>query len=287
MQAKHQQRARLWSVVLIGFLVTSSAPAQQPAAPSGQSDTSGVIAKVNGVALTRSQLDQNIKRLGLPETDATRGALKNDMIAGEVVLQAAEKAGYGDRPEVKRELDALKARLSSQLYLHDNVKPAPVTDAQVKVRYDSIVSNAGDKEYKPRVISVGDAATAGEVLAQLKRGEPFEDVARRYSGASNKAAGGEMDWITFKTPVTEGHTSGLPLVWAQSLTKLSPGGWTREPIVWNNAYIILKLDAVRPFQAPPYDNVKDNVRRQLDNEESQKATAVVVSRLIKEAKIEE
>jgi len=288
MQTKVQPCMRKWSGVLVGSLVTCSVLAQQqPMLPAAQGDTSGVIAKVNGVPLTRSQLDQNIKRLGRPDTDAERGALKNDMIAGEVVLQAAEKAGYGERPEVRRELDALKGRLAAQLYLRDNVKLVPVSDAEVKARYESIVSNAGDQEYKPSVISVGDEATAGKVLDQIKRGEPFEELARRYSSASNKAAGGEMDWVALKTPVTEGHTSGLPLAWAQSITKLSPGSVTQEPIAWNNAYIILKLDAVRPFKAMPFDKVKDDVRREIENEQSRKATAALVDRLVKEAKIED
>lgn len=111
-----------------------------------------------------------------------------------------------------------------QLYLKDNVKPEPITDAQVKARYDEIVASLGKDEYKPRLIVVRDAATAATVLAELKVGKPFDGLARQYSIAPSRDVGGELLWISFKTPVEEGKTSGLPVaIIAQTLAKLPAG----------------------------------------------------------------
>lgn len=68
--------------------------------------------------------------------------------------QAAEKANYGDKPEVKAAVQQAKVTAEVQLYLRDNVKPEPVTDEQVKARYDALVATLGKSEYKPRVIVV-------------------------------------------------------------------------------------------------------------------------------------
>jgi peptidyl-prolyl cis-trans isomerase C len=281
----HMVFQKRWIAVLAGILLAGNAVAQQTAsAPAVNS--ADVMAKVNGVPLYRSQLDSITRVSGLPDVDSTRSVIENGMIAGEVVRQAAEKANYGERPEVKQALEAAKAKAISELYLHDNVKPSQISEQQVKARYDEMVAAAGDKEYKPRIISVADDAAAADVLGQLKSGRAFDEVARQYSQASNRTAGGEMEWSSFKTPAREGQTAGIPLPLAQALTQLKAGEYTRTAVAIGSGRVIMKLDAVRPTQLQPYDKVKDQVRQQLEAAEQQKATSVLVAKLIKDAKIE-
>ncbi|MBJ9625888.1 peptidylprolyl isomerase, partial [Burkholderia multivorans] len=56
-----------------------------------------------------------------------------------------------------------------------------------------------------------DAATAATVLSELKAGKSFESLARQYSIAPSRDSGGELPWMSFKTPATEGKTGGLPV----------------------------------------------------------------------------
>jgi peptidyl-prolyl cis-trans isomerase C len=93
----------------------------------------------------------------------------------------------------------------------------------VRARYDEIVASLGKDEYKPRVIAVADDATAKTVLAQLKAGTAFDALARQYSVAASKEAGGEIAWVSFKNPVVDGKTQGLPLPVAQAITQLPVG----------------------------------------------------------------
>jgi len=94
----------------------------------------------------------------------------------------------------------------------------------LKARYDDIVASLGKDECRPRIISVADAATANAVLAQLKAGSAFDALARQHSVAPSKVAGGELAWLSVKTPVEEGKTQGLPLPVAQAITQLR---WAR------------------------------------------------------------
>jgi hypothetical protein len=271
--------------VLAGIFLAGNAVAQQ-ATSAPAVDSADVMAKVNGVPLYRSQLDSITRVSGLPDVDSTRGVIENGMIAGEVVRQVAEKANYSERPEVKKALEVARAKAVSELYLRDNVKPRQISEQQVKARYDELVAAVGDKEYKPRIISVADDAAAGDVLAQLKSGRAFDEVARQYSQASNRAAGGEMEWSSFKTPAREGQTAGMPLPLAQVLTQLKPGEYTRTAVAIGSGRFFMKLDAVRPTQIQPYDKVRDQVRQQLEAAEQQKATKTFVDKLVKDAKIE-
>jgi len=247
----------------------------------------GTVAIVNGKAITQAEVDAVLQALRQPDTPQVRQAIKNQLIARVLVQQASEKANYGSKPEVLTAMRVAKANAETQLYMKDNVKPAPVTDAQIKARYDEIIASLGKDEYKPRLIVVKDAAAAATVLSELKAGKSFEGLARQYSIAASRDAGGELPWVSFKTPATDGKTSGLPVAIAQALEKLSAGAITPESIPVDGAQAIVKLDAKRPTQVPAFNTAKATIQQQLQALALEKASADFVSSLLKSATIQQ
>ncbi|WP_199544591.1 peptidylprolyl isomerase [Paraburkholderia kururiensis] len=222
-----------------------------------------------------------------PDTPQLRQALKQQLIARELFRQNAEKAGYGSKPEVQQAIEAAKTNAETQLYLKDSIHAAPVTDEQVKARYDEIVASLGKEEYKPRVIAAPDAMTAATVLSELKAGKPFDVLAQQYSVAPSKTNGGELPWVSFKTPLTEGQTQGLPLSVAQAITQLPVGGVTPDSIPAGNVRLIVKLDAKRPTQIPAFEAVKETIRQQLQALALEKAAADFTAGLLKGATVQQ
>lgn len=268
------------------YAQTTTAPVSATAPASNLG--AGVIAKVNNVSITDAQLQRAVQQSGLPDSPNLRAALKNQLISRELFRQDAEKThAYDNRLEVKQAMQEAKDAAITQLYLRDVIKPAPVTEQQVRAQFDSIVASLGDKEYKSRLIQVADAAAAADVLTKLKAGADFAQLAQQVSLAQNKARGGDLDWVSFKTPAAEGHTQNLPLPIAQALTALPAGGVTLTPVNWNNAYFILKLEQIRPTQVPKYEDVKAVLRQQQEAAALEKATLAVVGNLVKQAKIEQ
>ncbi|RBB31696.1 peptidyl-prolyl cis-trans isomerase [Burkholderia reimsis] len=251
----------------------------------------GTVATVNGTAITQAEVNAVLQVSKQPDTPQIRQAIKNQLIARVLIQQAAEKANYGDKPEVKQAMQIAKSSAETQLYLKDNVKPESVTDAQVKARYDDIVASLGKEEFKPRIIVAKDVATAATALAQLKSGHSFEAIARQYSQAPTAAAGGELPWVSFKMPATEGKTQGLPLSVAQAMTKLPAGGLTPESIPLSNNVngprAIVKVDAKRPTQVPTFEAAKPVIQQQLQALAVERASADLVGRLLKSAVIQQ
>ncbi|WP_413212736.1 peptidyl-prolyl cis-trans isomerase [Paraburkholderia kururiensis] len=271
-----------------GLYMTTPARAQTASAP-GAVLPAGTVATVNGVAIPQSQLDEAVRVAAQtahqPDTPALRQALKQQLVARELFRQNAEKAGYGSRPEVRQAMEAAKASAETQLYLRDSIHPAPVTGEQVKARYDQIVASLGPQEYRARVIGVPDAMTAATVLSELKAGRPFDMLARQYSVASGGANGGALPWVSFRTPLTEGGTHGLPLAVARAITQLPVGGVTPDSIPVGDTRFIVKLEERRPTQVPAFDAVKETIRRQLEALALQKAAADFTAALLKGATV--
>ncbi|KJJ97308.1 signal peptide protein [Burkholderiaceae bacterium 26] len=246
----------------------------------------GAVAVVNGTQITQAQLDRAIAQTGVAATPNVVQALKQQLIARELFRQqAAKNAAYEKLPAVKQAVQEAHDAAITQAWLKDNIKPAPVTDAQVKARYDAIVSSLGDKEYKPRVIQVGDDVTAAQVIAQLKQSGDFAKLAQQYSTAPNKTRGGEMDWVSFKVPAEEGKTQNLPLALAREISALQLGATSAAPVEVGNQRYIVKLDAMRPTQVPAYDAVKPAIKQALETAELERATVQVVGNLLKTAKV--
>lgn len=246
----------------------------------------GVIAIVNGTQITQAQLDRAVAQSGLGANPNVVQALKQQLVARELFRQqAAKNPSYDKLPAVQQAVKEAHDAAITQVWLKDNIKPAPVTDAQVKARYDAIVSSLGDKEYKARVIQVGDDVTATQVITQLKQGTDFTKLAQQYSTAPNKARGGEMDWVSFKVPVEEGKTQNLPLSLAREISALPAGAVSAAPVEAGGQRYIVKVDAVRPTQVPAYDAAKPAIQQALEAAELERATVQVVGGLLKTARI--
>ncbi|MEM5312357.1 peptidyl-prolyl cis-trans isomerase [Paraburkholderia sp. JHI869] len=265
---------------------SAKAKAAAPVPASGPLPANAV-ARVNNVLITQDQVDAALKAVNAPDTPQTRAAIKNHLIARELFRQAAEKQHYDTRPQVIEAAEQAKALAMSQAFLRDQVKPAPVTDADVKARYDAVVATLGDKEYKPSVIAVKDEDTAKNVLAQLKKGTDFAQLARQFSQGPNAAQGGEMGWVSFKTPIEAGKTQNWPQPLAEAMVKLPQGGVTTSPVQVGDAFWIVKMDQSRATQIPDFETTKAALRQQLEQIALQKATAQVVVDLMKSATIQQ
>lgn len=266
-----------------------SAPATAQAASSaGALLPAGVVARVNGVSIAQTDVDAAVRQSGKPDSPALRAAMKNELIARELFRQAAQKQHYDTHADVKASLEQAKTMLMMQAYLRDAVKPVPVTDADVKAKYDAIVATLGQNEYKPSAIVVKDAATAQTVLEQLKKkGADFSQLAKQYSQAPSAVQGGSLNWVSFKTPITEGQTQGWPQPLAEALVKLPQGAVSSTPVQVGDAFWILRVDQMRPTQIPTFDQSKDQLRKELEQVAVAKATAQVVTDLVKSAHIEQ
>ncbi|MBB3260699.1 parvulin-like peptidyl-prolyl isomerase [Paraburkholderia bannensis] len=277
---------------LSAFAAMALASSAQAADAPASTLPADAIAVVNGVTVPKSQLDAVVREVsaktGQPDSLQMRQALKEELIAREVLRQAAVKAHYDTKPEVQQATSA-DARVGTQiqLYLKDNLHADQVSDDQVKARYEALVASLGKNEFQPRVIAVTDETTAKQVLAKAKSGQAFDALARQYSVAPTKTDGGLMPWVSYPVPVAEGKTQGVPLPLAQTIAQLPVGGISPQPVHLGNVWVIVKLDAKRPPQIPPYDQAKETVKQQLQAMALQKAAAQFTAEQMKNATIQQ
>ncbi len=216
------------------------------------------VAIVNGKAVPTSRVDalaQQIARSGRPVTPEMQGQLKEAVIAREIFVQEAQKQGLDTTDDFKTQLELQRQTILINELFGNYQKANPVTEAEVKAEYDKFAATNSGKEYKVRHILIDKEDQAKAIIAQLKKGGKFDEIAKKSSKDPGSAAnGGVLDWADAGNYVAE---------FSQALTKLAKGKMTETPVKTQFGFHIIRLDDVRDTQLPKFDDVKPQITQQL------------------------
>ena len=240
-------------------LPTKDEPAKKEASKSKPAAAQGnTVAKVNGVAVPRSRQDLMMQQQGargMPDNDQTRAMVRDELINREVLFQQAQKSGVGKRPEVQAQLDMARQEVMVSAYIRDWVKNNPISEADVQKEYERARAQTGDKEYKARHILVETEEQAKNLIAELKKGGKFEDLATKNSKDPGRAQrGGDLDW---NVPGTYDKQ------FADAMVKLEKGKYTEVPVQTRFGFHIIQLDDVRPVKFPALAEVRPRINQQI------------------------
>lgn len=235
------------------------------------------IAIVNGKAVPQSRVDslaQQVVRSGRPVTPEMQSQLREEVIAREVFMQEAEKQGLAASDDVKTQMELARQTILIRELFANFLKKNPVTESEMKAEYDKFVASNGGKEYKAHHILVETEAEAKAIIAALKKGGKFEDIAKKQSKDTGSGAkGGDLDWANPSSYVPE---------FTAALLKLNKGQTTDTPVKSQFGYHIIRVDDIRTAKLPSFDEVKPQIAKQME----QQKLAAFQDELRKKAKIE-
>jgi len=219
------------------------------------------LAIVNGKAVPKTRLDtlaQQVARSGQPVTPELEGQLREEVIAREVFMQEAEKLGLSTSDDFKVQMELARQTILIRELFADYQKKNPVTDADLKAEYDKFAAANGGKEYKARHILVEKEAEAKAVIASLKKGGKFEDIAKKQSkDAGSGAKGGDLDWANPSSYVPE---------FTEALLKLNKGQTTDTPVKSQFGYHVIRVDDIRTAQLPSFEQIKPQIAEQMQQQ---------------------
>jgi len=236
------------------------------------------IATVNGQPITEQAYSQFIELLGAqgaPDSPQLREQVKEEMINRLVMVQAAEKAGVADKPEIKTELELARQGILVRALMSDYLDKNAVTEDKVRAEYDKLKNEQAEVlEYNVRHILVEDEATANDLQKQLKdNSAQFEDLAKAQSKDPGSAAqGGSLGWASADNYVGP---------FAQAVKDTPKGQMPAAPVQTQFGWHVIEVVDARPIAFPPFEEV----RTQLEEMMRQQALVQYQQKLRSEAKI--
>ncbi|MDM0107141.1 peptidylprolyl isomerase [Variovorax sp. J22R24] len=220
---------------------------------------------VNGKPVPKARMEvlaQQLAAAGRPVTPEMQDQLREEVIAREVFMQAAQKQGLDATDDYKNQLELARQAILIRQLFENFRKTNAVSDADVQAEYDKFVAANSGKEFKARHILVATEDEAKKILADLKKGAKFEDIAKKQSKDPGSGAnGGDLDWAAPASFVPE---------FSEAMIKLKKGETTAAPVKSQFGYHIIRVDDIRQAQLPKLEEVKPQITQQLQQQRLQK-----------------
>ena len=231
---------------------------------------SKVIVTVNGSKITNAQVDQWVSvsvSEGAKDTPELRQSILNDLVLREAVTQDVKKTGLLSKGNNAFKIKMAEQNAMMDIWFAQYFADHPVTNDDVRAVYDKQVELSKDpknsKECLVSQIVVANEAEGAELIKQINGGASFVELAKAKSLDQNSAQqGGLVGWV-------------LPTQLAPPVNDIVPnlakGKVTQNPVKTANGWHVIKVDDIRPFVMPTFDQAKNTIAQSLIQQKRQEA----------------
>ncbi len=217
------------------------------------------IAIVNGKPVPKARLDmlvQQAERSGQKVPAEMMGRARDEVVMREIFAQEAERRALQTSADYQNKIALARQSILIGELFEDFRKKNAVGDAEAKVEYDKFKAQATGTEFRASHILVEKEDEAKSLIAQIKAGGKFEDLAKKHSkdpGSGEK--GGDLDFAKPDSYVPE---------FGKAMSALKKGEMTQEAVKSQFGYHIIRLDDTREAAFPGFDEVKGQIVQRLE-----------------------
>ena len=220
------------------------------------------VAVVNGKPVPKARVDAIISQVQKqaqqrnqqlpPDIDKL---VRDKVVTDEILAQEAERRGLTASADFKSQMEIARQSILIGMLSTDLDKRTTVSDSEIQVEYDKFKAQSSGTEYRARHILVEKEDDAKALVAQLKSGAKFEDLAKKNSKDPGSAEnGGDLDFAAPSAYVPE---------FSQAMVKLKKGDYTDVPVKTQFGFHIIKLEDTREAKFPPLAEVKPQIQQRL------------------------
>lgn len=226
-------------------------------------DDSKVLATVNGEAITEKDYQDYLKlrqtqQAPISDKEKEKKVVLDEMVNRVLLVQNAVTNKLDEEPDVyfqiKRQRENVLARAMVRKYLKDT----PISDDDVKKRYDQEVEKTHKLEYRARHILTETEVEAREIIKQLDKGASFADLAKKKSvDVRSGKEGGDLGWFNQGAMVPE---------FFDAVVAMKKGQTTKDPVKTDFGWHVIKVEDSRSLKVPPFEQIKPNIRQLVQQE---------------------
>ena len=217
----------------------------------------GVVARVGDQTVTEAELalaeTDFASELGQVPEERRRSLLIDVLVDMELLAQAARDQGLEDSEDFRRRLEFLETRALRNAFVEQEILNG-VTPEELQAEYDRQLANfQPQEEVRARHILVDTKEEAEKIIADLKAGASFEELAKQSKDGSGQN-GGDLGYFS------RGQMVGP---FEEAVFALEPGTMTETPVQTQFGWHVIRLDDKRMSAAPPLAEVEDQLRNVL------------------------
>jgi len=234
-------------------------------------DPGPAVETVNGQPVPQRLLDAlaRARNWDLSRPEFRERALK-ELTGLVLVAEAAHNEKFSSDPDFAAAVELSRLQGLSAASYAEFQKRAQVDDTVLRAEYDKQIAKSGGAEYDFSNIVFATEPEAIKAAGEVLAGKPFDQVLEEHKKDARQARS-----------FSRVRIAQIPEPLAQVLQTMKPGDTTKVPVQTKFGWHVAQLTATTPYAPPPFDQVKDNLRRSL----VKRAGEERVSKMREEAKI--
>ena len=257
-------RAALMPAVLAIALAAAPVWAQTPEAPApaaeeqaAAADPATVLATVGAEEITEADLvlaaEELQAELQSVPADQRRAFLLTVMIDMKLMAGAARADGLAETEDFARRQAYLEDQALRREFFNQIVE-TEVTDEAIEATYEDLVADfSPEPEVRARHILVETEDEANSIRAEIEGGRDFADAAAEYGTDGTASNGGDLGFFSTGMMVPEFEEAAFAL----------EEGELSQPVQSQFGWHLIKLEERRVTQAPPLEQVRQQVAQQV------------------------
>jgi peptidyl-prolyl cis-trans isomerase C len=265
----HFRRALLPAFVIAAFALAGCG--KQPGTTSASSSATIVLDNpgppaetINGEEVPMRLVDAIIRQRSWdPSRQDLRERATKELTNIVLTAQAAKKENLYSDPDFAAQVELGRLQALSNATAAAFRDRASFDEAAARADYEKRVVTGGKPDYDFTQIVMRTQPEAQKVMAELKS-KPFDKVVEAH----------QKDALQTRSLK---HVRGaqLPEPMAKALDALKPGEVVKEPLQTPLGFVILRLDGITPYTPPPFEQVRDNMKRQAQKKAGEEQLAKV------------
>ena len=237
-----------------------SAPAAQaaPAQTEVQRNPEDVVARVADQTITEAEVDiaraEFAAELQQVPPEQQRSLIIDALINMKLLAKAARDAKLDQTPEFEARRHFIELQALRNAYVQD-VIVGSLTPEELQAGYESVVvaQHKPQEQVRARHILVESKEEAEKIIADLKGGAAFEELAKQSKDPSGQN-GGDLGYF--------GRGQMVP-PFEQAVFALDVGAITEEPVQSQFGWHVIKLEEKRMSTPPALAEVEGELRNHL------------------------
>lgn len=215
-----------------------------------------IIADVGGRKISAGELLITYDRITPPnrppfETLEQKKAFLETTILKEILMGEAEARGITKSTDVEGGVKRLReSELLKRMFVEKAQKSVELTPEELEAFYKETQGQVRLRD----IWVTGSKEKADGILAQIRAGADFEEMARKHGENQYAAAGGDMGWMSVTTPMLEFFTDAL--------SRMQPGD-VSDPIPVMGGFHIVQLMDRKDADMAEFEAKKIPTRQQL------------------------
>ncbi len=228
-----------------------------PALAQEAGDADEVVARVDGAAITRGDVDLAMEalsgQLGDAPEDRQRAVVTDLLIDMNVIANAARERGFDETADFERQMRYLTLQTLREMYFGKVIEPE-ITEASLRERYEREIGQIPPQpQVRARHILVESKEEAEALIEEIAAGADFAALAEEHStDPGSGPEGGDLGFFGRGQMVAPFEAAAF---------SLEPGEVTPEPVESRFGFHVIKVEETRERPLPAFEDVEDQLRQ--------------------------